>query len=59
MVWVNIIIIVVALVIIIFSIPKLKSKYQASSQETQEKVMLYVPLVVAILGAILLISVVR
>ncbi|MFV1983595.1 MAG: hypothetical protein ACC657_08655 [Thiohalomonadales bacterium] len=59
MVWVNFIIIGIALAVIIFSIPKLKSKYQTSSQETQEKIMLYVPLVLPILGAILLISVVR
>ena len=59
MLWVKIIIIVVALTIIIFSIPKLKSKYQASSPETQEKIALYIPLILAVIGATILISVVR
>ncbi len=59
MMWVQIIIIVVSLAIIIFSIPKLKTKYQASSPETQEKIALYIPLILAIIGAIILIGVVR
>jgi len=59
MLWVKIAIIVVALAVIIFSIPKLKSKYQASSQKTKDQITLYIPLLLAVLGALLLIGVVR
>jgi len=59
MLWLKIVIIIAVMAIIIVSIPKLKSKYLASSQKTQEKIVLYIPLVLAVIGAILLISVVR
>ena len=59
MLWLKIIIIIAALAVIIISIPKLKSKYEASSQKTKEQIMLYVPLVIAVIGAALLISIVR
>jgi hypothetical protein len=59
MLWVKIFIIVASIAVIIISIPKLKSKYQASSPETQEKIALYIPLFLAIVGAAILISVVR
>lgn len=59
MFWVKIIIVVAVIAVIIISIPKLKSKYQTSSQKTKEQITLYVPLVIAVIGATLLISVVR
>lgn len=59
MLWIKIVIIIVAVAVIIVSIPKLKTKFDASSQETKDKIMLYVPLVLAVIGAVLLIGVVR
>jgi len=59
MLWLKILIILAAVAVLIISIPKLKAKYQASTPKTQEKIALYIPLLLAILGATILISIVR
>ncbi len=59
MLWLEIAIVVAAITLIIISFPKLKSKYQTSSQKTKERVSLYVPMFIAIVVALLLIKIVR
>ncbi len=59
MLWLEIAIVVAVVSLIIISFPKLISKYQTSSQKTKERISLYVPMLIAILVAILLLKIVR
>ncbi len=59
MLWQNIIIITAVLAVIIAFIPKLSTKYHSSSQKTKEQVGIYIPVILTILAAILLINIVR
>ncbi|VAW95816.1 hypothetical protein MNBD_GAMMA22-1875 [hydrothermal vent metagenome] len=59
MLWQSIISITVVLAVFIAFLPKLNTKYHSSSQKTKEQIGIYVPAILTILAAILLINIVR